>query len=130
MEMTAHEIVRSYKEAKDKKKQVGILAQLNLCTPEDIKKILVEGGINGRELPRGKRTQSPPPQPPNEAKEPTAPSAHSAIIREALKAYKAQTENAMREEVRNHEETMAKFKNDIAEIDRLLQAEQTEGDAQ
>lgn len=130
MEMTAHEIVRSYKEAKDKKKQVGILAQLNLCTPEDIKKILVEGGINWRELPRGKRNQFPPPQPPNEAKEPTAPSAHNAIIREALKAYKAQTENAMREEVRNHEETMAKFKNDIAEIDRLLQAEQTEGDAQ
>lgn len=129
MEMTAHEIVRSYKEAKDKKKQVGILAQLNLCTPEDIKKILVEGGINWRELPRGKRTQSPP-QSPNEAKEPTAPASHSAIIREALKAYKAQTENAMREEVRNHEETMAKFKNDIAEIDRLLQAEQTEGDAQ
>ena len=63
MEMTAHEIVRSYKEAKDKKKQVGILAQLNLCTPEDIKKILVEGGINWRELPRGKRTQSPPPNP-------------------------------------------------------------------
>ena len=63
MEMTAHEIVRSYKEAKDKKKQVGILAQLNLCTPEDIKKILVEGGINWRELPRGKRIQSPPPNP-------------------------------------------------------------------
>ena len=129
MEMAAHEIVRSYKEAKDKKKQVSILAQLNLCTPEDIKKILVEGGINWRELPRGKRIQSPP-QPPNETKEPTAPSAHSAIIREALKAYKAQTENAMREEVRNHEETMSKFKNDISEIDRLLQAEQTEGDAQ
>ncbi len=129
MEMAAHEIVRSYKEAKDKKKQVSILAQLNLCTPEDIKKILVEGGINWRELPRGKRIQSPP-QPPNETKEPTAPSAHSAMIREALKAYKAQTENAMREEVRNHEETMSKFKNDIAEIDRLLQAEQTEGDAQ
>ena len=34
MEMAAHEIVRSYKEAKDKKKQVSILAQLNLCTPE------------------------------------------------------------------------------------------------
>lgn len=63
MEMTAHEIVRSYKEAKDKKKQVGILAQLNLCTPEDIKKILVEGGINWRELPRGKRNQFPPPNP-------------------------------------------------------------------
>lgn len=60
MEMAAHEIVRSYKEAKDKKKQVSILAQLNLCTPEDIKKILVEGGINWRELPRGKRIQSPP----------------------------------------------------------------------
>ena len=60
MEMAAHEIVRSYKEAKDKKKQVSILAQLNLCTPEDIKKILVEGGINWRELPRGKRIQSLP----------------------------------------------------------------------
>ena len=47
MEMTAHEIVRSYKEAKDKKKQVGILAQLNLCTPEDIKKILVEDAFFG-----------------------------------------------------------------------------------
>ena len=63
MEMAAHEIVRSYKEAKDKKKQVSILAQLNLCTPEDIKKILVEGGINWRELPRGKRIQAPPPTP-------------------------------------------------------------------
>ena len=63
MEMAAHEIVRSYKEAKDKKKQVSILAQLNLCTPEDIKKILVEGGINWRELPRGKRIQSPHPNP-------------------------------------------------------------------
>ena len=51
-------------------------------------------------------------------------------MRGARKADKAQTEDAMREEVRNHEETMAKFKNDIAEIDRLLQAEQTEGDAQ
>ena len=60
MEMAAHEIVRSYKEAKDKKKQVSILSQINLCTPEDIKKILVEGGINWRELPRGKRIQSPP----------------------------------------------------------------------
>ena len=59
MEMAAHEIVRSYKEAKDKKKQVSILAQLNLCTPEDIKKILVEGGINWREA----NASSPPPTP-------------------------------------------------------------------
>lgn len=62
MEMTANEIVRSYKEAKDKKKQVGILAQLNLCTPEDIKKILIEGGVDWRELPRGKRTPKSPPK--------------------------------------------------------------------
>lgn len=61
MEMTTAEIIRSYREAKNKKKQVNILAQLNLCTVEEIKNILTEGGVNWRELPRSKRiTQSPP----------------------------------------------------------------------
>lgn len=57
MEMTTSEIVRSYKESKDKKKKVDILAQL-----EDIKKILVEEDIAWRELPRGKRVPKSPPK--------------------------------------------------------------------
>ena len=32
MEMQTHEIVRMYKEAADKKKQIVILSQMNLCT--------------------------------------------------------------------------------------------------
>lgn len=44
LQMTVEEIVRSYREAKDKAAQVGILADLNLCPKEMICKILVEGG--------------------------------------------------------------------------------------
>ena len=33
MEMTTNEIVRMYKEAADKKNQINILADMNLCTP-------------------------------------------------------------------------------------------------
>ena len=45
LQMTPEEIVRSYREAKDKAAQVGILADLNLCPREMICKILVEGGL-------------------------------------------------------------------------------------
>lgn len=126
MEMTESEIVRSYKEAKNKKAQVGILADLNACGVEGIKAVLVRNGVDWRELPRGKRTQSPPQQETGKAENTHAQ--HSKIIREALKAYRTQTENAMRDAVRAHEEAMAKFKNDIEEIDRLLKTEQAEGD--
>lgn len=136
MEMTASEIVRSYKEAKDKKKQVGILAQLNLCTPENIKRILIEGGVDWRELPRGKRTPKAPqkktqtehnaqPQP---TPEPSTPS-RNPIICAALKAYRKQIAKEMAEAQSAHEEAMAKFKNAINEIDLLLQnEEQDEGE--
>lgn len=51
MEMTTHEIVRMYKDAADKKKQITILAQMNLCTPEEIRDELIKGGIDARTLP-------------------------------------------------------------------------------
>lgn len=40
MHMTNDEIVRSYKEAKDPQKQIGILADLNLCKKSEIETIL------------------------------------------------------------------------------------------
>lgn len=40
MQMTENEILRSYNQAKDKKEQVKILADLNCCSKEDIQKIL------------------------------------------------------------------------------------------
>lgn len=44
MEMTNAEIVRQYKEAKQKNKKIRILAQLNACPESTIKEILIEAG--------------------------------------------------------------------------------------
>lgn len=44
MQMSAEEICRDYRQAKDPKAQIRILADLNACSPAHIKKILQEGG--------------------------------------------------------------------------------------
>ena len=59
LQMTVEEIVRSYREAKDKAVQVGILADLNLCSKETIRRVLVEGGLDPRQLPRAPRKKPP-----------------------------------------------------------------------
>lgn len=51
MNMTPAAIVRNYKEAKDKKVQIGILADRNLCDKREIEEILSQ---NGCELPSPK----------------------------------------------------------------------------
>lgn len=55
MQMTEGEIVRSYKEAKNKSQQVGILAELNCCSKEKIIEILKQEGTPSRELPRQRK---------------------------------------------------------------------------
>lgn len=52
MEMSAEEIVRSYREALDKKHQIEVLADLNICRKEDIVEVLKENGVKPQELPR------------------------------------------------------------------------------
>ena len=42
--MTVEEIIRSYTQAKDKSKQIGILADLNGCDKEKIRAILISKG--------------------------------------------------------------------------------------
>ena len=44
MQMTTEEIIRSYTTAKDKSKQIGILADLNGCDKEKIRAILISKG--------------------------------------------------------------------------------------
>lgn len=44
MTMTNEEIIRDYKAAKALSKQINVLADLNQCSREKIKQILVEGG--------------------------------------------------------------------------------------
>lgn len=48
MKMTKGDILKSYEEAKDKRAQVRILAQLNLTSQERIVDILREQGVDGR----------------------------------------------------------------------------------
>ena len=43
--MTEGEICASYRQAKDPKEQIGILADLNLCTGREIKEILHKNGL-------------------------------------------------------------------------------------
>lgn len=90
MEMTTHEIVRMYKDAADKKKQITILAQMNLCTPEEIRDKLIKGGIDARTLPRKRK------KPGEKVAETTAvpaasavliPMADAPLVREALLFY-------------------------------------------
>lgn len=52
MQMTSEEIKRSYQTAADPKVQIEILADLNLCQKEDIRRILIEQGIPEEELPK------------------------------------------------------------------------------
>ena len=51
MYMSTEEILRSYRGAKFKKKQIGILAELNLCDRKAIIKTLIDGGVDPKELP-------------------------------------------------------------------------------
>lgn len=55
MQMTPGEILRSYKEAKDQKEQIQILADMNVTTKEHIVQILIEQGVDGRTLPHPRR---------------------------------------------------------------------------
>lgn len=54
--MTNAEIAKNFREAKNKAKQITILADLNLCTEESIIDILKKEGIDGRCLPRKRKS--------------------------------------------------------------------------
>jgi len=61
--MDKGEIVREYRAAKDKKKELGVLADLNECSKAEIAEILVEGGEKVdkrwfREPPKKKQWQT------------------------------------------------------------------------
>lgn len=45
MQMSDKDIIRAYKEAKDGRKQIGILADLNACPRDHIVEILSEAGV-------------------------------------------------------------------------------------
>ena len=98
MEMTDSEIVRSYREARDKRKQVKILSQLNLCEIEEILDILTKNGVKSQELPRTRRvntkteTAETLPQASNQEQETADQRRRERIYRDALLVYQQQLE--------------------------------------
>lgn len=58
MQMTNEEILRSYRQAMFPRKQLTILAELNLCSRSRIVEILIECGVDPSELPRLPKYQS------------------------------------------------------------------------
>lgn len=56
MQMTVEEIIRNYTQAKDKSKQIGILADLNGCDKEKIRAILISKGCQMPTKGRPKKT--------------------------------------------------------------------------
>lgn len=67
MQMTRDEIVRDYNAAMNKRKQIGILAELNCVSPGEICAELTAAGLQDVEVPnRGRRKKAAdvPPMPP------------------------------------------------------------------
>ena len=55
--MSTYDITKMYKEAKDKRAQIDILADMNLCTTKEIREELIKGGIPFQTLPRKSRKE-------------------------------------------------------------------------
>lgn len=106
MHMTNGEIVRSYRTAKEKKKQIEILAELNACSTADIKKILVEEGVQFPG-PKPEKPESSTAETPAEApKEKTVPEAVNIAVIEKLTAIQ-QKISALEDEIEKLNNTAA-----------------------
>lgn len=136
MEMTTDEIVRSFREAKDRRKQVTILAELNDCSVEEIRSTLVAGGINWRELPRAPRagkapnvetTEDPngsrksPPQAEIAPEDGVCVNVDEEVILSALEAYKRQLEQEADTLKEEYEEKQAFISSRMQKVETILQ---------
>lgn len=63
MQMSEKEIVRSYTNAKDKRSQVGVLAELNACPKDTIREILERNGISAPKPGRKSQKKEEPKKP-------------------------------------------------------------------
>ena len=59
---SAEEIVRSYRTAKNPKAQIQVLADLNACSPKEIRQVLVGEGVLPRETEAAKKPKNAPPK--------------------------------------------------------------------
>ncbi len=90
MYMKANEIVREFREGKEKKQQVKILADMNGCTYDEIVEVLRKQGIDVSEVERKKRvrqsTKETEPKPVEEKKADMAARISEETIKSAMAA--------------------------------------------
>ena len=99
MQMTEGEILRSYREAKNPKEQIKVLAELNAVPEYRIVDILKKQGVDGRVLPHPRR--------PKKQEAPIVSAAeHVEVIMTALQYYKQSVMDEIEAEVNKAE---AKF---------------------
>lgn len=125
MEMSPEEIVRDYRTAKNKGKQVTILAELNECTREDIIAVLSAGGINPKELPRSRKKANIVPGGGQQThysieQEIKTLAGHRAIIFVALQEYLAKMRLELEEENKGHKERVEFYTDQIAQIKKTI----------
>lgn len=73
------EILNLYKESADKRKQLKILSELNSCSEEIIREVLIRAGLDGRALPRKSKEQNKKLNTDNQTNETTEHIDHSSI---------------------------------------------------
>ena len=114
LEMTVEEIVRSYSEAANKKEQVQILADLNLCSRETIRRVLIEGGVKPQELPRQRKNTESAKAVAAEVKA-CEKDRKAALVREGLSVLRDKLGKEYDEVCREYERIKADFENIQAE---------------
>lgn len=119
MEMSQGDIVRSYREAADKKAQVKILADLNVCSQREIIEILIANGVKAQELPRQRKKNKAPAEIVREVKKYEA-SKKDDLIREALTMMRASITREIDNFRVEYETIMAELEGKLSQLDAIL----------
>ena len=127
MTMSDADIVKEYREAKDKKAQIGILADLNTCSRDEIKEILIKGGVSPKELPRNRKKKDSTEQPCSPR---ISPEHRSDVIRSALRCYREHTISEMRKAEEEYQSKVAACVQTLDDINQILTSEYNEGEVE
>lgn len=116
MQMTNEEICQSYQQAKHKAKQIQILAELNVCTKEEILAVLEAEGITVGHRTKGSLQQEHKP-----VKEKTEAPENKSVKKEVLSDWKTALK-AIQARITELEQMRNSIENELNEIYSTLGA--------
>lgn len=128
MQMTNEEIYREYRLAKEPKKAIGILAQLNACDKMEIQRIIdneeKKAKAAGEEKPKRKYTRKKAVTPETE-KKPVEAESKPSVPREFISLAITRIDN-LYDEIKELEDLIAKHRTEIQILnDRLTECDYT-----